>query len=151
VLGTIKDVVDELRAKGEKIGVLGITSFRPFPLKAVRDAIGNAKRLVVPGEGFSVGIGGIVARRADGDVGPPAARTTPWSPAWAGGHHQGLAARMLDEAVADSLEPLTFLDLDWGLVERELEREPPAPLGPDRREHAARPRCRARSAPPDGA
>ncbi|MEI2826977.1 MAG: hypothetical protein V9F04_11630 [Dermatophilaceae bacterium] len=32
VLGTIKDVVDERRERGEKIGVLGITSFRPFPL-----------------------------------------------------------------------------------------------------------------------
>ena len=46
VLGTIKDVVDERRARGEKIGVLGITSFRPFPLKAVEAAIGNAKRFV---------------------------------------------------------------------------------------------------------
>ena len=31
VLGTVKDVVDELRADGMKVGVLGITSFRPFP------------------------------------------------------------------------------------------------------------------------
>jgi pyruvate ferredoxin oxidoreductase alpha subunit len=34
VLGTIKDVVDEMRDAGVKIGVLGITSFRPFPLEA---------------------------------------------------------------------------------------------------------------------
>ena len=31
VLGTIKDVVDQRRDKGEKLGVLGICSFRPFP------------------------------------------------------------------------------------------------------------------------
>ncbi len=38
VLGTIKDTVDDLREQGEKIGVLGITSFRPFPLEQVRRA-----------------------------------------------------------------------------------------------------------------
>jgi pyruvate ferredoxin oxidoreductase alpha subunit len=57
VLGTIKDTVDELRDAGMSIGVLGLTSFRPFPLAAV-----------------------------------------------------------------DKLEPLTFLDLDRDLVERELQR-----------------------------
>jgi pyruvate ferredoxin oxidoreductase alpha subunit len=31
VLGTIKDTVDEMRAAGHKIGVLGITSFPPLP------------------------------------------------------------------------------------------------------------------------
>lgn len=61
MLGTIKDVVDERRARGEKIGVLGITSFRPFPLKAVEAAIGNAKRFVCLEKAFSVGIGGIVS------------------------------------------------------------------------------------------
>jgi len=34
VLGTLKDAVDELRADGLKIGVIGITSFRPFPAAA---------------------------------------------------------------------------------------------------------------------
>jgi pyruvate ferredoxin oxidoreductase alpha subunit len=30
---------------------------------------------------------------------------------------------MLREAIADKLEPLTFLDLDWGVVNRHLARE----------------------------
>jgi pyruvate ferredoxin oxidoreductase alpha subunit len=47
VLGTIKDTVDELRASGVKIGVLGITSFRPFPISDIRDATAHAKRIVV--------------------------------------------------------------------------------------------------------
>ena len=46
VLGTIKDTIDELREQGVKIGVLGITSFRPFPLAAVREALGHSQRLV---------------------------------------------------------------------------------------------------------
>jgi len=47
VLGTIKDTIDELRAAGMKIGALGITSFRPFPLEAVRGALRDARRVVV--------------------------------------------------------------------------------------------------------
>jgi pyruvate ferredoxin oxidoreductase alpha subunit len=47
VLGTIKDTVDEMRAAGDKIGVLGITSYRPFPIDSVRAALQNAQRVVV--------------------------------------------------------------------------------------------------------
>jgi pyruvate ferredoxin oxidoreductase alpha subunit len=47
VLGTVKDTVDELRADGMKIGVLGITTFRPFPADAVRLALGTRTRHVV--------------------------------------------------------------------------------------------------------
>ena len=36
VLGTIKDTVDALRDEGAKIGVLGVTCFRPWPTDAVR-------------------------------------------------------------------------------------------------------------------
>jgi pyruvate ferredoxin oxidoreductase alpha subunit len=32
-------------------------------------------------------------------------------------------ARTLTAAVADQLEPLTFMDLDWRIVNRQLERE----------------------------
>jgi pyruvate ferredoxin oxidoreductase alpha subunit len=30
---------------------------------------------------------------------------------------------VLNEAMQDKLEPLTFLDLDWRIVNRQLERE----------------------------
>lgn len=123
VLGTIKDVVDERRARGEKIGVLGITSFRPFPLKAVEAAIGNAKRFVCLEKAFSVGIGGIVASHVRMAMSShPIKNYTVVA---------GLGGRpilksslhgMLDKAATDSLEALTFLDLDTDLVERELAR-----------------------------
>src|SRR5436190_2211246 len=60
VLGTIKDTIDELRELGNAIGVIGITSFRPFPISALRSALGHAKRVVVVEKCFAVGIGGIV-------------------------------------------------------------------------------------------
>jgi len=37
--GTVKDVVDELRAQDEEVGVLAIRSFRPFPGAGVRAAL----------------------------------------------------------------------------------------------------------------
>src|SRR5260221_2586318 len=58
MLGTIKDTIDDLRADGMKIGVLGITSFRPFPLDAVRRALAGSQRVVVLEKALAVGIGG---------------------------------------------------------------------------------------------
>src|ERR1035437_6202979 len=61
VLGTIKDTVDEKRDAGLKVGVLGITSFRPFPRAAIREAMQGVQRIVVLQKSLAVGIGGIVA------------------------------------------------------------------------------------------
>ncbi len=61
VLGTIKDTVDHLRDAGHAIGVLGITSFRPFPLEAVRYALRDVERVIVVEKCFAVGVGGILA------------------------------------------------------------------------------------------
>ena len=61
VLGTIKDTIDELREQGVKIGAVGICSFRPFPLDALRAAVGHAERVVVLEKALAVGIGGIVS------------------------------------------------------------------------------------------
>ena len=61
VLGTIKDVVDTQRDAGLRIGALGITSFRPFPIDAVRAALGGARQVVVVEKAFSVGFGGVLS------------------------------------------------------------------------------------------
>ena len=124
VLGTIKDTVDELRDEGCRIGAVGITSFRPFPIAALRAALIDAKRVVVVEKCFAVGIGGIVSR----DV-CMALRERP-RPVFAvvaglGGRAitQGSLHRLFLDAMADKLEPLTFLDLDWEIVNRVLDRE----------------------------
>jgi len=61
VMGTIKDVIDDMRDDGHKIGALHIGSFRPFPTDEVRDALLNAKRIVVLEKCLAVGMGGILA------------------------------------------------------------------------------------------
>ena len=123
VLGTIKDTIDELREQGVKIGVVGITSFRPFPLAAVRAAMGHSQRVVVLEKALAVGIGGIVAanvRMALAGIQLHGYTVI----AGLGGRPITKASLrgLLIDAVADRLEPLTFLDMDWDVVNRELER-----------------------------
>jgi pyruvate ferredoxin oxidoreductase alpha subunit len=45
--GTIKDVVDELRAGGEKVGLLRLVSYRPFPAEQIRTALEGVKEVIV--------------------------------------------------------------------------------------------------------
>jgi pyruvate ferredoxin oxidoreductase alpha subunit len=123
VLGTIKDCIDELRAGGMRIGALGITSFRPFPLDAVRLGLGHARRVVVLERAFAVGIGGIVSaniRMALSGIQVHGYTVI----AGLGGRAITKASllALFRRAEADDLPPLTFLDLNTELVERELAR-----------------------------
>ncbi len=124
VIGTLKDTIDEMRADGIAIGVLGIQSFRPFPLLAVRESLQKAERVVVLEKSFSVGLGGVVStdvRLALAGLDPRVTTVV----AGLGGRAITKASlhRTLREAIAGTLEPLTFMDLDWRIVNRQLERE----------------------------
>jgi pyruvate ferredoxin oxidoreductase alpha subunit len=124
VMGTIEETIDELRDEGVSIGALAIKSFRPFPLEEVRAALGHAQRVLVLEKALAVGIGGIVSANVRmalsgiqlhgytviaGLGGRPIKKSS----------LRGLFA----DAIADRLEPLTFLDMDWGIVQRELDRQ----------------------------
>lgn len=124
VLGTLKDTVDEMRADGIAIGVLGIQSFRPFPLAAVRAALQDARNVVVLEKSFSVGLGGVVS--TDVRVALSGMQLHGYTVvAGLGGRAITKASlhRTLREAIAGSLQALTFMDLDWGIVDRQLQRE----------------------------
>jgi pyruvate ferredoxin oxidoreductase alpha subunit len=124
VIGTLKDTVDALRTAGVRIGVLGIQSFRPFPLAAVRAALQGAERVVVLEKSFCVGLGGVVS--TDVRLALSGLQLHGYTVvAGLGGRAitQASLERMLREAVEDKLPPLTFLDLDWGIVNRQLDRE----------------------------
>jgi len=124
VLGTIKDVVDEQRERGVRIGVLGITSFRPFPLEAVREALKNVKRVVVLEKALAVGIGGIVAANVrTSRAGLELKCYTVIAGLGGRAITKASLHGLFDQAGADELESLTFLDLDHDLVNRELDRE----------------------------
>ncbi|MEL7622817.1 MAG: pyruvate ferredoxin oxidoreductase [Clostridiales bacterium] len=61
--GTAKQVVDELRKDGEKVGLIKIRAFRPFPVQALVQALGNAKIVAVldKSEGMSANGGPLFA------------------------------------------------------------------------------------------
>jgi pyruvate ferredoxin oxidoreductase alpha subunit len=121
--GTVKDVVDEMRDEGRRIGVLTICSFRPFPLDEVRAAIGHAKRVVVLEKSLAVGLGGMVSdgvRKALSGI-------------VLSGHTviAGLGGRaitraslraLFERAERGELLRLEFLDLNRAIVEREIAR-----------------------------
>jgi pyruvate ferredoxin oxidoreductase alpha subunit len=123
VLGTIEDVVDELREQGVKIGVVGIKCFRPYPLDEIREALGHARRVVVIEKAFAVGVGGIVGQNVRLALSglPPTVYDVV-----AGLGGRPITKRslhgLLADAVEDRLERQTFLDVDWEIVERELKR-----------------------------
>jgi pyruvate ferredoxin oxidoreductase alpha subunit len=124
VNGTIQEVVDEMRAKGQRIGSLSICSFRPFPLAQVRDALRNARRVVVVEKCFAVGLGGIVSDGVSKAL--SAIRINGYTViAGLGGRAITRASltRLFEKAQRDELESVTFLDLNTDIVSAELARE----------------------------
>jgi pyruvate ferredoxin oxidoreductase alpha subunit len=124
VLGTVKDTVDEMRARGHRIGVLGISCFRPWPLAAVRAALEGARRVVVLEKSLAVGVGGIVSTNVRTAL---TARATPVYDVVCGLGGRPITkaslSRVFVAAMKDELDLTTFLDLDRPLVEKVLARE----------------------------
>ncbi|HUA83474.1 MAG TPA: transketolase C-terminal domain-containing protein [Bryobacteraceae bacterium] len=124
VNGTIQEVVDDLREEGVKIGSVCLGTFRPFPLAAVREALRNAGRVIVLEKSLAVGIGGIVATDVRMALDGVSARIYTVI-AGLGGRAITKASlrKMIGQAQQDQLEPVTFLDLNVGIIQRHLERE----------------------------
>src|SRR5208337_4998647 len=61
VNGTIKDVIDEMRADGLAIGLVTLIAFRPFPAEALREALARARDVIVIDKAIDVGMGGPLA------------------------------------------------------------------------------------------
>ncbi len=53
--------VDELRREGIKVGVMGVRYYRPFPDKAIADALKNKKTVIVFEKALSYGYEGALA------------------------------------------------------------------------------------------
>jgi pyruvate ferredoxin oxidoreductase alpha subunit len=125
VLGTVEDVVDELRETGHRAGAVGVRCFRPWPHEEIRDALGTASRVVVVERAFAVGIGGIVGQNVRLSL--EGARPEVFDVV-AGLGGRAVTKRSLHALANDVLTGrilpgrLTFLDLDEALVERELAR-----------------------------
>ncbi|MBV8550599.1 MAG: hypothetical protein JOY54_04810 [Acidobacteriaceae bacterium] len=124
VNGTIQEVVDDLRREGSAIGSVSVCCYRPFPLAALRAAIGEAKRVIVVEKSLAPGIGGILST----DVRTALSHTSiPLFTAIAGLGGRAITKASLrglfKGAEAGVLDALTFLDLHTELIQRHLERE----------------------------
>lgn len=133
VIGTLEEVVDELRETGLRLGLLGIGCFRPWPADEVRAALAGASRVVVLERAFAVGAGGIVGQNTRlALTGLPIEVYD----VVAGLGGRPITRASLREVVADALagrlDPRTlhFLDLDRAGVERELARTRSGHTGP---------------------
>ena len=123
VNGTIKEVVDGMRQGGVAIGAVSICSFRPFPLDELRDALADAKRVVVVEKSLSPGLGGVVAsdvRASLRGAGLPVYTVI----AGLGGRPITMASlqEVFEVAAEDRLPDVQFLDLDHAAVEHEIIR-----------------------------
>ena len=124
VNGTVQEVVDEMRKTGSRVGSVSICSFRPFPLAVLREALRHARRVVVLEKCLAVGLGGIVSdgvRKSLSGIHLNGYTVI----AGLGGRAITRASltRLLQDAERDTLEPVTFLDLNTDVVRHELERE----------------------------
>lgn len=62
ITSTCRLVVDKLRRDGEKVGLLKMRLFRPFPYALVKQWTANARKLAVIDRNFSFGASGIFAQ-----------------------------------------------------------------------------------------
>ncbi len=124
VVGTIKEVLTEMRSEGHSIGVVTIRSLRPFPKQQLDEVLKDAKRIIVFEKALAIGMGGVLAlhvRYAIGSFDRPLHSVI-----------GGLGGRAItrpslravfDRAVRDDLEDAHILDLDVEALDRELERQ----------------------------
>jgi len=123
VNGTIKESVDAMRDAGVSIGSVGITSFRPFPLEALREVIGDATRIVCLEKSLAPGLGGVVASNVRMSLrGPSHSVYT----VIAGLGGRPITQKSLMDVFAragnDELDDVTFLDLNWKIINEQLTK-----------------------------
>lgn len=123
-VGTIKDTVDELREAGIKVGVVSLKCYRPFPVKAVREALSGAKTVLVVDRALGAGSGGVVMMDVVCAVRDMALDVRSVIAGLGGRAITKASVAKIVRAAADGvLADTTFMDLDEDLVRRQLERE----------------------------
>jgi pyruvate ferredoxin oxidoreductase alpha subunit len=62
VASTCRKVISDLRSQGEKVGMLKLKMFRPFPTDLIREHLGHVQKIAVVDRNFSFGASGIFAQ-----------------------------------------------------------------------------------------
>jgi len=58
ICSTLRVCIDEMRERGEKVGLLKVRVYRPFPVEYIKKAIANADKIAVLDKNISFGVGG---------------------------------------------------------------------------------------------
>jgi pyruvate/2-oxoacid:ferredoxin oxidoreductase alpha subunit len=96
-VSTCRQVVDDLRARGEKIGLLKLKMFRPFPTALMRQYLAARKKVAVLDRNCSFGASGIFAQELRAALCNSAARPPVF------GYIAGLGGR---DVTADTIEEI---------------------------------------------
>jgi len=62
VASTCRKVISDLRSQGEKVGMLKLKMFRPFPTDLIREHLSHVQKIAVVDRNFSFGASGIFAQ-----------------------------------------------------------------------------------------
>ena len=122
--GTVKDMVDELREDGKRLGVITLCSYRPFPLDALRYALQGADKVVVLEKSLALGFGGVLA--SDVRMALQGVETHVHTViAGLGGRPitRKSLARLFGRVERGELKDPHFLDLDLDMVRREIDNQ----------------------------
>jgi pyruvate ferredoxin oxidoreductase alpha subunit len=123
VCGTIKDVADDLRDEGHAIGLVAITSFRPFPLAELCTALRGAKRVLVVEKSVAVGLGGNLASNVRMALRGEGSAVLTCIAGLGGRPITKKSLRgLFEKAERDELDDVTFLDMKWDVVQAQLNR-----------------------------
>ncbi len=128
VLGSVKDVVDQLRDEGIRVGVVGVSCYRPWPLAAVRAALAGLEKVIVLNRAFSVGSGTMLGQDVRLTVAATVGEVYDVVAGLGGRPVTRASVRTLVDAVLlGDIDPdrLHFLDLDEAVVARELALSQP--------------------------
>ena len=123
VIGTMKEVLSNMRDDGHSIGAVTIRSFRPFPTEALREALKDAKNVIVFEKCLAVGMGGIVANnvRMALQHGEQKVHTVIGGLGGRPITRAGLR-RMFEKGINGELCETHFHDINMEIVDREMDR-----------------------------
>ncbi len=123
--GTIKDVIDEMRDEGLSIGLVSLVTFRPFPTKALQEALAHARDVLVIDKALDPGMGGPLASNVDIALrGVADAPNLLSAIAGLGGRPVTKSSlhRLFRQAMIQPWEGPHFLDLNERVIAREIHR-----------------------------
>lgn len=122
--GTLQELVDEFQASGKSLGGITLTTYRPFPVDALRATVQGIDNLVVVEKSFAPGVGAILTQDIKLALAGMNIKISTIVAGLGGRPIMRSSLRpLLEKAVEGELGDFQVLDLRQDLVQSESERE----------------------------